>query len=104
MTETGRGMPPGEQHLITLRDELARRGVTCDLRDGGGQPQVPVWDPGASTADEPLDRVSVAFIQGGWWYCWPEITPITPVAPVSRAAEAVIGELHLDDSTGPVGA
>ena len=71
MSGLGPGRQPGEQHLMTLRGELASRGVTCDLRDGGRQPRLPVWYPGASTADEPLDSVAVAFIRGEWWYCWP---------------------------------
>ena len=103
MSGLGPGRQPGEQHLMTLRGELASRGVTCDLRDGGRQPRLPVWYPGASTADEPFDSVAVAFIRGEWWYCWPEITPISPVAPVSQAAEAVISELRLGDGNGEGG-
>jgi len=96
MTEPVPGMPPGEQHLMTLRSELARRGVTCDLQVVGSQRRLPVWCPGQSTvADEPFDSVAVSFIRGEWWYCWPQVTPISPVAPVSRAAEAIISELSL---------
>jgi len=86
---------------MTLRGELASRGVTCDLRDGRQQ-RLPVWYPGDSTADEPFDSVAVAFMRGEWWYCWPEIMPISPVAPVSRAAQAIIRELRLGDSAGEV--
>jgi len=86
---------------MTLRGELASRGVTCDLRDGRQQ-RLPVWYPGDSTADEPFDSVAVAFMRGEWWYCWPEITPISPVAPVSRAAQAIVRELRLGDRAGEV--
>jgi hypothetical protein len=104
MSDLEPGMQSREQHLMTLRGELARRGVTCDLRDGGGQPRPPVWYPGASTVgDEPLDSVAAAFLRAEWWYCWPHVTPISPVAPVSRAAEAIISELRLGDGTGKGG-
>jgi hypothetical protein len=112
MSELEAGRQPGGQHMMTLRGELASRRVTCDLRDGGGQRRLPVWYPGASTADEPFDRVAGAFARGEWWCCWPEITPISPVAPVSRAAEATISELrfghnreirgHLDMCGSPI--
>jgi hypothetical protein len=105
MTESVPGMPPGEQHLMTLRGELVRRGVSCDLQDVGGEQGLAVWCPGQSTAaDEHIDSVAVSFIRGGWWYCWPQVTPISPVARVSRAAEAIISELSLGGGdTGEAG-
>jgi hypothetical protein len=103
MSDLGPGMQQGGQHLMTLRAELARRGVICDLRDGGGQLRLPVWCPGASTADEPLDSVAVAVLRGEWLYCWPQVAPISPVASVSRTAEAVISDLGLGDGTGEGG-
>lgn len=55
------------QHLITLRGELASRGVPCDPRDEGAQPRLRVYCPGAITvADEPIDSVAVARISGEW--------------------------------------
>src|ERR1022692_2252633 len=100
MSDLEPGRQQGGQHLMTLRGELARRGVTCDLRDGGGQVRLPVWCPGASTADEPLDSVAVAFLRGEGGDCWPPVTPISPVAPVSRAAETIISELRLGAGPG----
>jgi hypothetical protein len=96
------GRQPGEQYLMALRSELARRGVTCNLRESGSPPQLPVWYRGASNVDEPLDNVVVTFIRGQCWYSWPEITPISPVVPVSQAAEAIIDELLLGDEAGKV--
>jgi hypothetical protein len=104
MTEPVPGMPRGEQHLMTLRSEPARRGVTCDLQVVGGQRRLPVWCPGQGTvADEPFDTVAVSFIRGQLWYCWPQLTPISPVTPVSRPAEAIISELGLGGGTGEAG-
>ena len=94
-----------ELYLLLLRRELARRGVTCDLADIGGQARLSVYCPGAApAAQEPLDIVSLAFIDGQWWCCWPEAMVICPVTPLTRAAQAIISELGLgQDDPGPGG-
>jgi len=102
--EPGRG--PSEQLLVTLRGELASRGVDSEVHDEGGQPRLDVYGRGRGTAGgEPLDSVAVAWLEDGWWYCWPALLPICGVPPVTRAAQAVISELGLDgDSDGDSGA
>jgi hypothetical protein len=97
--EFGRG--PSEQFLVTLRGELASRGVDSDLRDEGGQPRLDVYARGRGAAgDEPLDSVAVARLEDGWWYCWAALMPICGVTPVTGAAQAVISELGLDRDCG----
>jgi hypothetical protein len=89
-------MQSSGQHLITLRGELASRGVHSELQNGGGQLRLRVSSPGQSIdADEPTDAVIVARIGGEWWFCWPQLTPVMPVTTVPRAAEAIISELGL---------
>jgi len=68
--EPGRG--PSEQFLVTLRGELASRGVDSGLHDDGGQPRLDVCARSRGTAgSEPLGSVTVARLEDRWSYCWP---------------------------------
>ena len=83
-------------YLIMLRRELARQGVTCELRDRGGQMGLRVSWPGAAPAVVvPLGVVSLAFIDGEWLCCWPQARVICAITPLDRAAGVIISELGL---------
>jgi hypothetical protein len=88
-----------ELYLILLRRELGRRGVACDLQDCSGEMQLRIYRQGAIPAvKEPVGIVCLAYIDGGWWCCWPHAMVICPISPFNRAAEAIISELGTGDS------
>jgi len=64
-------MDPYEQHLITLRDELGRRGVRCELDDRGIWPRLRVYCPGETPGADFDNNVVAASIGGQWCYWWP---------------------------------
>jgi len=41
----------------------------------------------------------VTRFRGEWWYGWPEVVPVCAVTPVARAAQAIISELTLGDTS-----
>lgn len=86
-------------YLIMLRGELARRGATCDLLgDCDGQMWLCVFGPDpVPAARQHPGYVSLAFIDGEWWCCWPGATVICPVTSFTRAAEAIISGLASGD-------
>jgi hypothetical protein len=89
-------MDPCEQHLIALRDELARRGVRCELDDRGIWPRLRIYCPGETTGAEFDNNVVAAPISDRWCYWWPSATPIGPVTHLTQAAEAIIDELGIE--------
>jgi hypothetical protein len=91
-------MDPCEQHLIALRDELARRGVRCELDDRGIWPRLRICCPGETPGADFDNNVVAAPISGQWCYWWPSATPIGPVAHLTQAAETIIDELGIDDA------
>lgn len=86
-------MDPCEQHLIALRDELARRGVRCELDDRGIWPRLRIYCPGETPGADFDNNVVAAPISGQWCYCWPSAMPIGPVTCLTQAAEIIIDEL-----------
>jgi len=86
-------MDPCEQHLILLRDELARRGVRCELDDRGVWPRLRIYCPGETVGAEFDNNVVAAPISGRWRYCWPSAIPIGRVTRLTQAAETIIDEL-----------
>jgi hypothetical protein len=100
MTGAAPGRQATEQLLITLRGELASRGVNSGLQDDGGQPSLGVYYPSEGTgASDLFDSVIVTRFRGEWWYGWPEVVPICAVTPVGRAAQTIISELTLGDTS-----
>jgi hypothetical protein len=90
-------MDPCEQHLIALRDELARRGVRCELDDRGIWPRLRIYCPGETPGAEFDNNVVTAPISGRWCYWWPSASPIGPVTRLTEAAETIIDELGIGD-------
>jgi hypothetical protein len=93
-------MDPYEQHLIALRDELARRGVRCELDDRGIWPRLRIYCPGETTGAEFDNNVVAAPISDRWCYWWPAAEPIGPVTHLTQAAETIIDELGIEDYEG----
>ena len=91
-------MDPCEQHLAALRDELARRGVRCELDARGIWPRLRIYCPGETPGADFDNNVLTAPIGDWWWYCWPSATPIGPVTCLTQAAETIIDELGIDDA------
>ncbi len=91
-------MDPSEQHLIALRDELARRGVRCELDDRGIWPRLRIYCPGETPGADSGNNVVSAPISGQCCYCWPSATPIGPVTCLTQAAETIIDEPGTGDS------
>jgi len=85
-----------EQFLSALQAELSGLGVSCDLRDDGGQLRLGVFFDDEAGGDL-FDNVAVARFHGAWWYCWPQMTPICAVGSVTGAAQAILGELDVRD-------
>jgi len=96
-------MDPREQHLIALRDELARRGVRCELDDRGIWPRLRIYCPGEIPGADFDNNVVSAPISGQWCYWWPSAAPIGPVTHLTQAAETIIDELGIDDGEGDDG-
>jgi hypothetical protein len=90
----------GRSHLIALRDELARRGVRCELDDRGIWPRLRIYCPGETTGAEFDNNVVAAPISGQWCYWWPAAEPIGPVTHLNQAAETIIDELGIEDYEG----
>ncbi len=90
-------MDPYEQHLIALREELARRGVRCELDDRGIWPWLRIYCPGETPGADFDNNVVTAPFGSQWCYCWPSATPIGPVTHLTQAAETIIDELGIDD-------
>jgi hypothetical protein len=88
-------MDPYKQHLIALRNELARRGARCELNDRSIWPRLRIYCPG-ETADAEFDNnVVAAPVSDQWCYCWPSATPISPVSRLAQAAETILDELGI---------
>jgi hypothetical protein len=99
----GAGHP--ERHLIALRDELARRGVRCELEDRGVWPRLRIHCPGEGASAEFDNNVVAAPIAGRWFFFWPGAEPIGSVTRLAQAAERIADDLGLDgdpddDGTG----
>ncbi len=90
-------MDPYEQHLIALRDELARRGVRCELDDRGIWPRLRIYCPGETPGAEFDNNVVAAPISDRWCYWWPSAEPSGPVTCLTQAAETIIDELGIGD-------
>jgi hypothetical protein len=90
-------MDPYEQHLIALRDELARRGVRCELDDRGIWPRLRIYCAGETPGADFDNNVVTAPISGQWCYWWPSATPIGPVTCLTQAAETIIDELGIEE-------
>ena len=90
-------MDPYVQHLIALRDELALRGVRCELDDRGIWPRLRIYCPGETPGADFGNNVVSAPISGQWCYWWPSATPIGPVTCLTQAAEIIIDELGTGD-------
>lgn len=90
-------MDPCEQHLIALRDELARRGVRCELDDRGIWPRLRIYCPGETAGADFDNNVVSTPVSGQRCYCWPSATPIGPVTYLMQAAETIIDELGIHD-------
>jgi hypothetical protein len=99
----GAGHP--ERHLIALRDELARRGVRCELEDLGVWPRLRIHCPSEGASAEFDNNVVAAPIAGRWFFFWPGAEPIGSVTRLAQAAERIADDLGLDgdpddDGTG----
>jgi hypothetical protein len=89
-------MDPYEQHLIALGDELARRGVRCELDDRGIWPRLRIYCPGETPGADFDNNVVAAPISGQWCYWWPAAEPIGLVTCLTQAAETIIDELGIE--------
>ena len=93
MTDPRPGADQCEQHLIALRDELAGRGVRCELDDRGLWPRLRIYCPDEGATAEFDNNVVAAPISGRWCFCWPWAIPICSVTCLAQAAEDIITEL-----------
>jgi hypothetical protein len=91
---------PG-QHLIALRDELAGRGVRCELDDRGMPPRLRIYCPGEGASGESGNNVVAAPVAGRWFFFWPGAEPIGSVTRLTQAAGRIVDDLGLDG--GPDG-
>jgi hypothetical protein len=90
-------MDQREQHLIALRDELARQGVRCALDDRGVWLRLRIYCPGEGVSAEFDNNVVAAPIAGRWFFFWPGAEPIGSVTRVADAARRLIDDMCLDD-------
>jgi hypothetical protein len=100
MTAGKPGTDQREEHLASLRDELARHGVRCALDDRGVWPRLRIYCPGEGATAEFDNNVVAAPIVGRWFFFWPGAEPIGPVTGVADAAGRIIDDLCLDGDDG----
>ena len=97
-----------EQHLTALREELARRGVRCELATQGVYPRLRIYCPGEDASAGFDHNVVAAPVAGRWFFFWPWAEPLGSVTRLAEAAARIIDDLELgsgpgDDSPGDGG-
>jgi hypothetical protein len=95
VTEPNPGADQCEQHLMALRDELARRGVRCELDDRGLWPRLRIYCPDEGATAEFDNNVVAAPISGRWSFFWPWAIPICSVTRIAQAADDIITDLGI---------
>ena len=85
-----------EQHLTALREELARRGVRCELATQGVYPRLRIYCPGEGASAGFDHNVVAAPVAGRWFFFWPWAEPVGSVTRLAEAAARIIADLDLD--------
>jgi hypothetical protein len=85
-----------EQHLTALREELARRGVRCELATQGVYPRLRIYCPGEGASAGFDHNVVAAPVAGRWFFFWPWAEPLGSVTRLAEAAARIIADLDLD--------
>jgi hypothetical protein len=93
-----------EQHLIALRNELAGRGVRCELEARGVWPRLRIYCPGEGAGAEFDNNVVAAPVAGRWFFFWPGAEPIGSALRLAHVAGRIVDDMGLDggpDGHGP---
>jgi hypothetical protein len=92
-----------EQHLTALREELARRGVRCELATQGVYPRLRIYCPGEGASAGFDHNVVAAPVAGRWFFFWPWAEPLGSVTRLAEAAARIIADLDLGSGPGDDG-
>jgi hypothetical protein len=92
-----------EQHLTALREELARRGVRCELASQGVYPRLRIYCPGEDASAGFDHNVVAAPVVGRWFFFWPWAEPLGSVTRLAEAAARIIADLGLGSCPGDDG-
>lgn len=92
-----------EQHLTALGEELAVRGVRCELASQGVYPRLRIYCPGEGASADFDHNVVAAPVVGRWFFFWPWAEPLGSVTRFAEAAARIIDDLDLDSGPGDDG-